>query len=176
MQIIQIDGNQHIPQPGWKGPAFAASSEQQQDRSAPGVESAQTDTFELSRPSIQTIVATLDASLAMELPFQPSRTPLAPQESSETATPTAANPEPPVSAPASAEATAAGEIPADTEEAEGAEGASAGATAELSAEEQREVDTLKDRDREVRAHEQAHMAARPLFQGRPLLRVRARPR
>ena len=53
---------------------------------------------------IQTIVATLDASLAMELPFQPSRTPLAPQESAETATPTAANPEPPVSAPASAEA------------------------------------------------------------------------
>jgi hypothetical protein len=58
--------------------------------------------------------------------------------------------------------------PAASEALSDRSAAPAGPTADLTAEQQREVEQLKERDREVRQHEQAHLAAAgPYAQGAP---------
>ena len=73
VQTMHIHGTTHIFQ---TGPTRAAST-------APAAQTAQPDAVALVRPSIQIIVEHLNAWLAMELPYQPSMTPMEPPAASE---------------------------------------------------------------------------------------------
>ena len=70
---MHIHGATHVLQ---TGPTRAAST-------ASAAQTAQPDAVALVRPSIQIIVDHLNAWLAMELPYQPSMTPMEPPAASE---------------------------------------------------------------------------------------------
>ena len=77
-------------------------------------------------------------------------------------------PQPPLASPSSSKQASNEGAEAAADPEAGTSSSPAGDSQELSEEEQREVEKLKDRDREVRAHEQAHVAAAgPYSRGGP---------
>lgn len=115
-----------------------------------------TDTVELtgSGNALRQIVDSLRSALAVDLSAHPG-VPADRLEREPVAVPEPVKLPEPATAPPS---TAADTKSAETDGDEAANSAPAGEQ-DLSQEEQREVQELKNRDREVRAHEQAHLAA-----------------
>jgi hypothetical protein len=139
------------------------------------------DTVELTRPNVQAIAQLLNSDRNLQLPPLPAASSPSAHNAGPATNPDA-EPAPP-SAPILGDTQVAPSIPGDTgptttpatpsatspiattgAEATGVgkgegTGALSGGTEDLSDDDQREVQELKNRDREVRAHEQAHIAA-----------------
>ena len=179
---MQINQHPHHAQAVFSAtPSATSAAAKQQGESATASTGAEEDrdTVELTRPNVQAIEQLLHSDRNLQLPPLPAAAAPTAHNAGSATNPEARPPSAPVlgdtraepsipdntapaatspiaSAPAGAGAmSAAGK----GEEKEAGKGALSEGTEELSKDEQREVQELKSRDREVRAHEQAHMAA-----------------
>ncbi len=167
---------------------FAATKQQDESAAASTRTEEERDTVELTRPNVQAIAQLLNSDRSLQLPPLPAASSPSAQNANSATNPDAepAPPSAPIlgdtqvepNIPGGTEAIAAPATPSATsstaatpasaqatgsagkgEEKEEGTGALSGATEDLSDEDQRQVQELKARDREVRAHEQAHLAA-----------------